>query len=360
MKISATFASSNSRTKVYSFKNDYSEGAHPNILRALTESNNVQQSGYGDDMFTTQATDLIRRKLKNQQAAVHLVSGGTQANLTVISSVLKPYESVVSAATGHINHHETGAIEATGVRIEAIATEDGKLSPELINAFLETVEQVHMRLPRMVYISQSTEVGTHYMKEELIALWNFCRRRDLYLFMDGARLASGLDASDMQFSDLGKYTDVFYIGGTKNGALLGEAIVINNPDLQKDFSYNLKMRGALLAKGRLLGIQFTELFKDNLYFAIGAHLNKTASRLAEAFHQNGYDFLTPSRTNQIFPILPYAVIEKLRENYDFYIWRKIDSQNAAIRLVTSWATQESVLLKFIQDLKACSAGSNQA
>lgn len=343
---------------MYSFKNDYSEGAHPNILRALTESNSVQQPGYGEDMFTTQATELIRRKLKNQQAAVHLVSGGTQANLTVISSILKPYQSVISATTGHINHHETGAIEATGVRIEAIATEDGKLSPQLISAFLETVEEVHMRLPRMVYISQSTEVGTHYMKEELIALWNFCRRSNLYLFMDGARLASGLDASDMQFSDLGKYTDVFYIGGTKNGALLGEAIVINNPDLQKDFSYNLKMRGALLAKGRLLGIQFTELFKDNLYFAIGAHLNKTASRLTEAFLQNGYSFLTASRTNQIFPILPYTVIEKLKEKYDFYIWKKIDNQNAAIRLVTSWATDGVVIQNFIKDLAACTHRAN--
>lgn len=337
---------------MYSFRNDYSEGAHPHILRALLDSNNVQQSGYGDDMFTAQASDLIRKKLRNQQATIHLVSGGTQANLTVISSVLKPYESVISAVTGHINHHETGAIEATGVRIEAIATEDGKLSPQLIAAFLETVEEVHMRLPRMVYISQSTEVGTHYMKEELIALWNYCRQRDLYLFMDGARLASGLDASDMQFSDLGKYTDIFYIGGTKNGALLGEAIVINNPDLQKDFSYNLKMRGALLAKGRLLGIQFTELFKDNLYFAIGAHLNKTASRLTDAFHQNGYSFLTISKTNQIFPILPYTVIYKLREKYDFYIWKKIDHENAAIRLVTSWATEGTVIQNFIKDLNA--------
>jgi threonine aldolase len=337
---------------VYSFKNDYSEGAHPNILRALLDSNGVQQSGYGDDMFTAQASDLIRKKLRNQQATVHLVSGGTQANLTVISSVLKPYESVISAVTGHINHHETGAIESTGVRIEAIAAEDGKLSPQLIAAFLETVEEVHMRLPRMVYISQSTEVGTHYMKEELIALWNYCRQRNLYLFMDGARLASGLDASDMQFSDLGKYTDIFYIGGTKNGALLGEAIVINNPDLQKDFSYNLKMRGALLAKGRLLGIQFTELFKDNLYFAIGAHLNKTASRLTDAFYQNGYSFLTVSKTNQIFPILPYPVIYKLREKYDFYIWKKIDHESAAIRLVTSWATDGTVVQNFIKDLTA--------
>jgi len=339
---------------MYSFKNDYSEGAHPTILQALLDSNNAQQAGYGNDDYSQLAGDLIRAKLENPASAVHLVSGGTQANLAVISSILKPYESVLSAISGHIYHHETGAIEATGHRIDTINAPDGKLTPERITVFLERVEAVHMCLPRLVYISNSTEVGTHYMRDELITLWDYCQQNNLYLFLDGARLASGLDAGDIHFADLGKYTDVFYIGGTKNGALLGEAIVINNPALQTHFSYNLKMRGALLAKGRLLGIQFVALFEENLYFDIGAHLNRTAALLADAFDQLGYTFLAPSKTNQIFPVLPYTVIEELSKTYDFYVWQKVDDQQAAIRLVTSWATQASVIQQFIADLRQLS------
>ncbi len=343
------------RRFMYSFKNDYSEGAHPLILDALLENNRSQQQGYGEDEYSVRACELIRAKLGNPHSAVHLVSGGTQANLVVISSVLRPHESVISAASGHIYRHETGAIEATGHRIETIATPGGKLSPELIEAFLLQVEEVHMCRPRMVYVSNSTELGTHYMKEELIGLWEYCRKNDLYLYMDGARLASGLDAGDIAFADLGRYTDAFYIGGTKNGALLGEAIVINNPALQEYFSYNLKMRGALLAKGRLLGIQFATLFTDDLYFEIGAHMNRTAAMLAAAFVQLGYSFLTPSKTNQVFPVLPETVIDGLRENYDFYTWQKTDHHHAAIRLVTSWATEETVIQRFVEDLNRLSA-----
>ncbi len=341
---------------MYSFKNDYSEGAHPLILKALLENNISQQQGYGDDEYSVRACGLIRAKLENPHAAVHLVSGGTQANLVMISSVLRPHESVISAASGHIYRHETGAIEATGHRIETIAAPDGKLSPELIADFLRDLEEVHMCRPRMVYISNSTELGTHYMKEELIRLWEYCKKNDLYLYMDGARLASGLDAGDIVFADLGRYTDAFYIGGTKNGALLGEAIVINNPALQDYFSYNLKMRGALLAKGRLLGIQFAVLFTGDLYFEIGAHVNRTAAMLTTAFEQLGYRFLTPSKTNQIFPVLPDTVIDGLRDNYDFYTWQKVDDQNAAIRLVTSWATEEAVIQRFVEDLNRLTRG----
>ncbi len=335
---------------MYSFKNDYSEGAHPRILRALIENNTAQQQGYGDDEYTMRAGELIRSKLGNPASAVHLVSGGTQANLVMISSVLRPHESVISAASGHICRHETGAIEATGHRIETIPAPDGKLSPELIAGFLREVEEVHMCRPRMVYISNSTELGTHYMKEELVALWDYCRQNDLYLYMDGARLASGLDAGNIAFEDLGRYTDAFYIGGTKNGALLGEALVINHPSLQEYFSYHLKMRGALLAKGRLLGIQFATLFTGDLYFEIGAHMNRTAAMLTNAFSQLGYDFLTPSKTNQVFPVLPGTVIAGLREKYDFYTWQKTDDRNAAIRLVTSWATEDHVIGQFAEEL----------
>ena len=342
------------RCFMYSFKNDYSEGAHPLILDALLKNNRSQQQGYGDDEYSVRACELIRAKLGSPHSAVHLVSGGTQANLALISSVLRPHESVISAISGHIDRHETGAIEATGHRIETISAPDGKLSPELIADFLQQVEEVHMCRPRMVYISNSTELGTHYMKDELIALREYCRKKDLYLYMDGARLASGLDAGDIAFADLGRYTDAFYIGGTKNGALLGEAIVINNPALQDYFSYNLKMRGALLAKGRLLGIQFATLFTGDLYFEIGSHMNRTAAMLADAFAQLGYGFLTPSKTNQIFPILPEKIIAGLRENYDFYIWQKTDNHSAAIRLVTSWATEEAVIEQFVEELARCS------
>ncbi|UHG94280.1 threonine aldolase family protein [Spirosoma oryzicola] len=335
---------------MYSYKNDYSEGAHPSILQALVDSNLVQQSGYGDDEYSQQAVELIRQQTNNPSASVYFVSGGTQANLAVISSVLRPYESVISAATGHILIHETGAIEATGHKIEAVQSADGKLRPADILAILEKFEAVHMTMPRLVYISNPTEIGTHYVREELIGLSRCCREYGLFLFMDGARLASGLCASDITFPDLADYTDVFYIGGTKSGALLGEAIVINNPALQPNFAYTLKQRGALLAKGRLLGIQFKALFTDNLFFEIGAHVNRMAAKLVVAFSQLGYSFLTKSSTNQIFPILSIQVIQELQAKYDFYVWQKIDDQQAAIRLVTSWATQEAVVDQFINDL----------
>ena len=246
------------RMKKYSFKNDYSEGCHPSILTALSQSNLEQYNGYGEDAYSLQAVDLIKKKIKNPDAGVYFVSGGTQANLLVIGAVLRPYESVIAASTAHILIHEAGAIEATGHKIEAVPTLDGKLYPEDILTVLGKFEQVHMAKPKLVYISNSTEIGTHYSRHELIALSTCCRDNHLYLFMDGARLASALCAenNDISMEDLARFTDIFYIGGTKSGALLGEAIVINQQALQKDFIYNLKQRGALMAKGRLLGNQF--------------------------------------------------------------------------------------------------------
>lgn len=336
-----------------SFKNDYSEGALPAILQALAVSNEVQQGGYGEDDYTREAIALIREKIDHPHAAVHLVSGGTQANLTFISSVLRPYESVIAATTGHIFHHETGAIEATGHKIETVFAQDGKLTPALIAAFVDKVEAVHMPLPRLVYISNSTELGTHYMRAELIALWDYCQRKGLLLYLDGARLASGMQAGDIRYEDLAKYTDAFYIGGTKNGALIGEAIVINNLSLQEYFAYNLKMRGALLAKGRLLGIQFKELFKGDTYLSVGAYMNELAGKLSMGIREAGYEFLIESKTNQIFPILPMPVITQLEQKYAFYVWQAIDSERAAIRLVTSWNTAAEVVAQFVADLKAC-------
>jgi len=337
----------------HSFKNDYSEGCHPNILKALSETNLSQQAGYGEDDYSLEAARLIREKIENPDAAVHFVSGGTQANLIVISSALRSHECVIAATTGHINVHETGAIEATGHKVETVDTADGKLSPKSILTVLAKCTDEHIVKPRMVYISNSTEIGTHYSLPELKALSACCREHNLYLFMDGARLASALCAedNDITMPHLAKYTDVFYIGGTKNGALLGEAIVINNPALNLDFRYHLKQRGALMAKGRLLGVQFLELFKENLFFELAEHANRLAGKMADAFTEAGYPLLTISYTNQIFPILPYEVIEKLQERFDFYIWQRLNDKEAAIRLVTSWATPEEAVNELINAVK---------
>jgi len=343
----------------YSFKNDYSEGAHPNILQALITTNLEQQDGYGGDKYCDEAVSILKEKLDNPDAHIHLVSGGTQANLIVISSILKPYESVIAVNTGHISTHETGAIEATGHKINTVDSIDGKLTPSHIEKVLTEHTDEHMVKPKLVYISNSTEIGTIYKKKELEELYNFCRSHNLYLFLDGARLGSALCSSenDMTLGELSKLLDVFYIGGTKNGALIGEAIVINNENIKEDFRYNMKQKGALLAKGRLLGIQFVELFKGELYFDLAKHANLMASRLSNEIEGLGYSFLTKSTSNQIFPILPDSIIDKLLENYSFYRWSKVDEQMSSIRLVTSWATTEESVNSFIKDIRKFSNDS---
>lgn len=339
---------------IYSFKNDYSEGAHPSILKALMDTNLIQQDGYGLDDFSQEAIHILRNKLENSKADIHFVSGGTQANLIVIASILRPYESVISANTGHINTHETGAIEATGHKVNAIDSKDGKLTPEAIKVVLDQHTDEHMVKPKLVYISNTTEIGTIYHKEELERLYSFCQAHNLYLFLDGARLGSALSSpeSDLNLSELSKLVDVFYIGGTKNGALLGEAIVINNDKLKEEFRFNLKQRGALLAKGRLIGIQFLELFKNDMYFKLASHANMMAAKLSSHIEDLGYQFLTKSTSNQIFPILPNELIHQLNKKYSFYVWSQIDDHMSAIRLVTSWATKEDAVDSFIKDLKA--------
>lgn len=336
----------------YNFKNDYTKGCHPNILKALAESNLSVEAGYGEDTYSLAAAKLITDKMEHPAAAVYFVSGGTQANLLVISALLRPYESVIAAETAHIQVHETGAIEATGHRIQTVNTADGKLKVQDIQNKLDLFEEVHTTMPRMVYISNSTEVGTFYTKDELKTLSIYCREKGLLLFLDGARLASGLMAknSGLSLKDLGLYTDVFYIGGTKTGALLGEAIVINNPSLQQNFKYNIKQRGALLAKGRLLGIQFLELFKDDLFFKLGDHANQAAQKLHDGIKALGYSFLTETQTNQSFPIFPNDIIDKINQDYAFYVWKKIDEQFSAVRLVTCWATDFDAVDEFIKDL----------
>lgn len=338
----------------HSFKNDYAEGAHPRILQALAESNFSQQPGYGLDAYSEQAAELIREKMAHPEAAVHFVSGGTQANLVVLSALLRPYESVVSAETGHIFTNESGAIEATGHKVHGLPTTDGKLRPQDIARLIaEHQNKPHQVQPKIVYISNATELGTIYSGAELKELYNYCQSAGLWLFMDGARVGHALmaETNDLTMKDLGRYTDVCYLGGTKNGALIGEAIVINKKELQPDFGFHLKQKGALLAKGRLLGIQFLELFKDDLYFELAGHANRQAMKIKMAFDEVGINFLAETFTNQIFPILSNHHIEKLSENFDFYIWKKLDDDMAAIRLITSWATTDAVVTDFIHHVK---------
>jgi len=338
-----------------SFKNDYSEGCHGKILDVLTSTNLESQDGYGEDEYTQKAKKLIQKKMNNFESDIYFVSGGTQANLIVVSSALRPYESVISAESGHINIHEAGSIEAVGHKINTIQSSDGKIKVEDIKAVLyEHNEAPHVVKPKMVYISNSTELGTIYKKDELTKLSKFCKENELYLFMDGARLGSALCSkdNDLTLKDLAKLLDIFYIGGTKNGALLGEAIVINNDELKKDFTYNLKQKGALMSKGRVLGIQFATLFEDNLFFELANHANSMAQKIAKSIQKYGFTFLCKPQTNQIFPILPNILIDKLEKQFDFYVWKKVDEDNSAIRIVTSWATKESAadeIIDFIMD-----------
>ncbi|MDR6922683.1 aminotransferase class V-fold PLP-dependent enzyme [Chryseobacterium sp. 2987] len=335
----------------FSFKNDYSEGCHPNILQALLQYNLEQQAGYGEDKYSQQAKDLIKEKIKKTDSDIYFISGGTQANLIVISSILRPYQCVISAASGHILNNETGAIEATGHKVLSIETEDGKLRPEDIIPVLESHKNIpHQVMPKLVYISNSTELGTIYLAEELEDLSSFCRKNGLYLFIDGARMGHGItsEISNLTLEKIAELTDVFYLGGTKNGALIGEAVVINNPDLKTDFAFNIKQKGALLAKGRLLGIQFLELMKNDLYLDLAKHANTQAMKMKNAMKERGVQFLSDTYTNQIFPILNNELVEILSESFEFYVWKKIDEKTSAIRLITSWNTGDEPVDHFIE------------
>ncbi|MBK5242310.1 aminotransferase class I/II-fold pyridoxal phosphate-dependent enzyme [Clostridium sp.] len=338
---------------MYSFKNDYSEGAHPNILKALIETNMEQVEGYGEDKYCVAAIKLLKNKLNSNDVDIHLFSGGTQTNLTSISAFLRPHEAIISANTGHVLVHETGAIEATGHKVISVEVDDGKLKPDHIKMVIDEHTDEHMVKPKMVYISNPTEIGTIYKKQELVDLSEFCKKSNMILYMDGARLGSALCSkeNDVELSDLPKLTDAFYIGGTKNGALMGEALVINTDMLKEDFRYHIKQKGGLLAKGRIIGIQFQELFKDDIFFELARHANGMAEKLKIGISDCGYKFLINSSTNQIFPILPDKIINRLCEKYLFYKWQKVDEDNFAIRLVTSWATEENAIKSFIDDLR---------
>lgn len=339
---------------MYSFRNDYSEGAHPRVLQALTDTNLEQTVGYGLDPRCETARDTIRRLCNAPDAAVHFLVGGTQTNMLVIESLLQPYEAVISAHTGHVNVHETGAIEATGHKVCTAYAHDGKLTPALVESVVKSHSSEHMVHPRLVYISNTTEVGTIYSKSELEALRRCCDEHNLFLFLDGARLGSALTSpeNDLTLEDLAALTDAFYVGGTKNGAFFGEALVMSATN--NHFRWHIKQRGAMLAKGRLLGVQFQALLEDGLYFEIAKHANEMAYRLRDGIAALGYPFPVPSPSNQQFPVLPNAVVKQLQEmGYEFEIDHSVDENHTCVRFVTSWATPESAVDAFLKDLSTC-------
>lgn len=333
----------------YSFRNDYSELCHPEMLKALTKAASEQNVGYGLDEHCVNAERLIKEKLQCDNCDIHFVTGGTQANLTVISHLLRPYEAVIACETGHIYVHETGAIEGTGHKVFPVKGHDGKLTPEDIEEVLQLHIDEHMVKIGMVYISQSTEIGTVYSYDELKTLYDYCKSHDLYLYIDGARLSSGLAASDVEFHQLKDLCDCFYIGGTKNGMLSGEAIVLFNDEIKPYFRYHIKNKGALLAKGYVVGIQFERAFQDDLYFQLGKHENELATYLHDELTKLGVEFSSASTTNQIFPIFTQEQVKALKENYDFEIWEDHDDTKV-IRFVTSWFTTKEVCDELISDV----------
>ena len=340
------------------FHNDYSEGCHQKVLEALTRTNFEQTPGYGEDGYCAEAAELIRQACNDPDMAVHFLVGGTQANLTVIDAALRPHQAAVSADLGHINSHETGAVEATGHKVMALPSIDGKITAEQVAKMVEehyaSASFEHTTQPKLVYISSPSELGTLYHLAELEALSAVCRAKGLYLFLDGARLGYGLAAqdNDVTLADLARLCDVFYIGGTKVGALFGEAVCITNPALKEDFRYLIKQHGGMLAKGRLLGIQFETLFEDGLYWEISDHALKMADILRAALTEAGLPMQVDSPTNQLVPIVPDTLLTKLREKYAVTYMNRVDESRSCIRLCTSWATREEDVRAFCEDLKA--------
>ncbi|CEJ80557.1 Putative Beta-eliminating lyase [[Torrubiella] hemipterigena] len=333
----------------YSFLDDYSEGAHPDLLRALVASNDTQEAGYGRDTYSQDARELIRQQVGCPEAGVFFVPSGTSANAISIASCLRPHEAVIAASSGHIVTRETGAIEAGGHKIISVVPQNGKLTPASITkAIDDNWHFPHMAKPRLVYISNATEVGTIYTKAELTALKQLCEMNGLLLFIDGARMGAAMTSkkNDMTLNDVLQLSDIFWIGGTKNGALLGEAVVVKDPKHAEDFEFFVKQQGSLLAKGRIMGTQFTELFREGLFFNLARTANEAALALSSAILQGGYELLAETETNQVFAILPLELANFLQQSFNFYIWEKFDQDRVVVRLLTTWATQPAQLEKF--------------
>ena len=341
------------------FESDYLEGALPEVMRALNETNYVQTPGYGEDEYCAAAAAKIREKCAAPGSAVHFLIGGTQVNFTFIAAALRPHQAAIAAASGHIAVHERGSVEATGHKVIALPCGvDGKISAaqvrECVEAHWADSTHEHQPQPKLVYISQPTENGTIYSLAELEALSAVCREKGLIFFVDGARLGTALvcPGADASLADLARLADAFYIGGTKLGALFGEALVITNPALNRDFRYIEKQRGGMLAKGRLLGVQFGALMTDGLYERTARREVELAWRLRRAFEEKGWPLYCDSPTNQQFPIVPDAALEKLAEKYSFSDWARIDETHRAVRFCTSWATKEEDVSALIKDIRA--------
>lgn len=336
------------------FNNDYNHGAHPLILEALVKTNEESYGGYGIDSWCEKATEEIKKYLDCPQAAVHFMVGGTQVNYVVIASALRPYQSVICADSGHIQVHETGAVENCGHKIHTLPAKEGKITADQIAAEAEVYctsgVKEHITQPKMVYLSFSTEYGTIYTKQELEEIHAVCQKYGFYLFVDGARLGYGLGASDadVTIADIARLTDVFYCGGTKCGALFGEAVVITNPALQTDFRSYMKQNGAMLAKGWLLGLQFYTLFKDGLYFEITKKADEYAMQIKKAFENKGIPSFVNSSTNQQFVVLSKEQMERLEQQFVFEFEQKIDEEHACVRFCTSWSTTQEEVDALVQ------------
>ncbi|MCI8919834.1 MAG: threonine aldolase [Eubacterium sp.] len=334
------------------FRSDYSQGAHPKVMEALMKTNLEHTDGYGMDDHCRNAEKMIQTLIGDDDCHVHMMVGGTPCNVTFIAASLKPYESVVSVRSGHAYFHETGAVEATGHRIITMEGADGKLTPEMIDRAWEEYEDEHTPLPRLAYISQPTEIGTIYSKAEMTALSEKCREKDMLLYADGARLGCALTSrwNDLSIKELAGLCDAFYIGGTKNGALFGEAMVIKGSALNDHFRWMIKRQCGLLAKGRLIGVQFEALLdggSESIYFEMAAHANKMADMLRESLSNMGIKFYSNSQTNQVFPIFPAGVAEQLAREIFFYKWAPEKDGMIPIRLVTAWGTKEDDVKAFL-------------
>lgn len=333
--------------------NDYSEGAHPKVLDALVKSNMDQHVGYGMDDVTAEAAMRIKKRIGKPDADVHFLVTGTQTNTIAIAHFLRPYEAVIATDLGHISVHETGAIEATGHKIIEMESKDGLFTTEMIEKAILKHADEHWVLPKLVYISNATETGTIYTKAMLEDIRKACDKYGLYLYLDGARLANALtcEDNDMTIEDIANLTDAFTVGGTKNGILFGEALVITNDKLKDHMRFSIKQRGALLAKGRLLGVQFRALFEDDLYFEIAKHTNEMATILKEGILELGYELVTKPSTNLIFTILPNEIHNALSKLCYYEAEHPYDENNMEARFVTSWATPKADVLELLKLLK---------
>ncbi len=339
------------------FNNDYNETCHPAVLDRIRDFSARQMPGYGTDDCCEKAANIIRCLCGNHKLAVHFLVGGTQTNLTVISAALRPHQAVIAAESGHINVHETGAIEATGHKVILVPSRNGKIRLEQIEGVVTSqsmsMDAEHIAQPKMVYISNPTEYGSTYNLSELEAIASYCKEHRLFLYLDGARMGYGLAAADndITLADYARLCDAFYIGGTKVGAMFGEAVVIANPDIAEDFRYLMKQHGAMLAKGWLLGLQFQALFEDGLYVSISRHANQLADKIRSELQSLGYPLYVEGTTNQIFTILPNSLLSKLDEKFAYAVWETVDENHTVVRFCTSWSTKEENVDALCEALK---------